>query len=449
MLGVKHKSIGDAAGSAKKRQAITMKTKVDIIKRVDRGEKMADVAWSYQMNRSTIGTILKNKDKIMEREKFSAYCNSLHNVKVAGEAASADTVAAQEFPTTLREIIEEGEFLPQQIFNMPQQTYISKEKKSMLGFKAAKDRPTLLLGANTEGDMKLKALLVYHSENPRALKNIAKASLPVVWNTNPKAWVTLALYQDWFYHHFIPEVERYCQDKNIPFHILLLLDNAPGHPPFLDDFHPNVKVVFMPPNTTSLLQPMDQGVIGTFKKYYLHHTFHQALKATEGESGMSLCNFWKSFTIYDAIKNIDASWRELTNSTMNGVWKKLCAMFVHDFAGFGKIQADKHNVVKNLVRISEKLDLALQEDDFHEYLEVHHQELTNEDLMELMELENQKKEEEKEEKEVRFCTFVYNKFLDFNCMLSKGYLHQKMILFFISAVFYIHLLLISNKRVGF
>ena len=62
--------------------------------------------------------------------------------------------------------------------------------------KAAKDRLILLFGGNASDDMKLKLLLVYHSENPRALKNIAKDSLPLVWKSNPKAWVTLAIFQD-------------------------------------------------------------------------------------------------------------------------------------------------------------------------------------------------------------------------------------------------------------
>ena len=48
------------------------------------------------------------------------------------------------------------------------------------GYKTAKDRLTLLFGGNASRDMKLKPLLVYHSENPRALRNIAKGSLPVV-----------------------------------------------------------------------------------------------------------------------------------------------------------------------------------------------------------------------------------------------------------------------------
>ena len=89
--------------------------------------------------------------------------------------------------------------------------------------------------------MKLKPLLVYHSWNPRTLKNIAKGSLPVVWKSNPKAWFTQAVFQDWFVCHFIPEVEKYCLEKDIPFTILLLLDNTLVHPPFMENCHPNVK----------------------------------------------------------------------------------------------------------------------------------------------------------------------------------------------------------------
>ena len=101
--------------------------------------------------------------------------------------------------------------------------------------------------------------------------------------------------------------------------------------------------------------------------------------------------------IYKAIKNIDFDRHEVTAITVNRVWKNLCLPIVHNFHGFEKVDEESKEVFSNLVALSKKLELDLQEDDFSELLAVQHRELTNENLMEL---EAQRKDAERQEEEV-------------------------------------------------
>lgn len=99
--------------------------------------------------------------------------------------------------------------------------------------------------------------------------------------------MTLQIFDNWFTNHFVTEVEGYCASKGLPFKVLLLLGNALGHLAHLDDFNPNVKVVYLPSNTTSLFQPMNQGFIASFKAFYLLRTFVIAFRATEKDKDLT------------------------------------------------------------------------------------------------------------------------------------------------------------------
>ncbi|XP_068213464.1 tigger transposable element-derived protein 1-like [Palaemon carinicauda] len=127
-----------------------------------------------------------------------------------------------------------------------------------------KDRLTLALCANASGNSKVKSLLLYHSDTPRAFKTnkMIKENLQVLWRANAKAWVTRHLFTDWVKVCFGLTVKKYLEEKRLPLRCLLLLNNAPAHPRDLEeDILPQYsfsKVLYLPPNTTPLLQPMDQ-----------------------------------------------------------------------------------------------------------------------------------------------------------------------------------------------
>ena len=123
-------------------------------------------------------------------------------------------------------------------------------------YRTAKDQVILMLTTNTSGTCKMKPLVIYHARKPRPSRNNDMTKL-----NNKKAWMSSTLSLEWFDYCFMPDAEKFCIKKKIPFKILLLLDSVPDHLKLLIGRHPSISVEFTPPNITTLLQPLDQEII--------------------------------------------------------------------------------------------------------------------------------------------------------------------------------------------
>ena len=211
---------------------------------------------------------------------------------MTGEAHSADAVTAKEFPDILKGIIEEGEYHPDAIYNtdeaglqykrMPKSTFLAKQVKHSRGHKADKSRFTVLFCVNATGTHKVKPLVVHTAKHSRCYQHLQDMkAAPVYWRASRTLWLTSLLTKDCLLNCFVPKARRKCREDGRPFDVLLTMDNCPAHPEWLMDIHPNVQVVFLPPNTTSLLQPLDQEVIATVKARYHATVYRQLRHATE------------------------------------------------------------------------------------------------------------------------------------------------------------------------
>jgi hypothetical protein len=133
------------------------------------------------------------------------------------------------------------------------------------GGRKSKDRITLALTVNADGSEKLEPWVIGRSKNPRCLKHIKnRQNLRIVYEYNKTKWMTGAICKRFL---------RWFDNKMHGRKVLLLLDNFSGHELGVQkvgglDGLENVKIRWLPPNTTSHWQPLDQGIIASFKLHY-------------------------------------------------------------------------------------------------------------------------------------------------------------------------------------
>ena len=100
-------------------------------------------------------------------------------------------------------------------------------------------------------------------ERPQCFKGVDKSHLPVKYFHQKKAWMSSEILDE-----VLSAFNQKMKANDCS--ILLLMDNAGCHPEYLKEKYSHIKIVFLPPNTTSKLQPLDLGIIQNFKVHYRH-----------------------------------------------------------------------------------------------------------------------------------------------------------------------------------
>lgn len=126
---------------------------------------------------------------------------------------------------------------------------------------------TVLLCCNMSGTEKLTPLVIGKSKSPRCFKSVRH--FPCDYHSQRRAWMTADALKKW-----LKKLDAKMRAENRK--IALFVDNCPAHPKDLD-FLTNVRVVFLPPNTTSHTQPFDMRIIKNVKHYYRGRLVRQIL----------------------------------------------------------------------------------------------------------------------------------------------------------------------------
>ena len=91
--------------------------------------------------------------------------------------------------------------------------------------------------------------------------------------------------------------------------ILLFIDNAPSHPESFIDCFSHVKIVFLPNNTISKLQPLDAGIIKNFKVFYRKQLLQHVL--TRIKPGSKAFDVISSVELLKSIGWVSDAWRKV------------------------------------------------------------------------------------------------------------------------------------------
>ena len=169
------------------------------------------------------------------------------------------------------------------------------------GSKRSKERVTVLVAASALGE-KFPLLVIGKSKRPHCFRGVL--NLPVVYDANRSAWMTSEKFEKWL--RKVNNSMR-VEDRKIA----MILDNFSVHPNLTLS---HVKIFFLPPNTTSMTQPMDAGIIKNLKCHYRRFLIRKRLLAVDSETGFKL-------DLLQALDWLKMSWDNVTPATIKHCYK--------------------------------------------------------------------------------------------------------------------------------
>ena len=203
-----------------------------------------------------------------------------------GEASSVDIIQVEEELVELRKTL--APYAPQDKYNMdesalywkasPDRTLASED---LSGTKKEKARITANFCCNADGSDKLPPWFIGTAKRLRCFQQarIRPENLGIMWRSNKKAWMTSDMFKE--YLHWFDE-------RMVDRKVVLLIDNFSAHELGLAKVQEtgelrNTEVIFLPANATSICQPLDQGIIRTWKAYYRRRWLRYVIEEYEAD----------------------------------------------------------------------------------------------------------------------------------------------------------------------
>ena len=212
-------------------------------------------------------------------------------------------------------------------------TSLHFKNQSCKGEKFSKSRLTGLVAANAIGE-KLPLLIIGKYKKPRCFKNVQ--NFPCKYLAQKKSWMDSEIFTNWL----VALDHRFQKEKR---NVLMIVDNCPAHPEITG--LKNINLVFLPANTTSVLQPMDQGVIRSLKAYYRGSIVRRMISHLDEHACLPKIN------MLEAMQMATNAWESVTKATIVNCFRKckICPSSQNEaIQDEGDPFADLADLIKNL-----------------------------------------------------------------------------------------------------